>query len=563
MPATPTRQSKLLVIGLDAATFDLIHPWMDKGHLPNLGEMIQSGTSGPLLSVPNLNSIPAWTSFMTGKNPGKHGLFWFYERQPGSYAYRYLNGSDIHGRRFWDYMSDAGLRIGAINVPMTYPTYPINGFMIAGLDAPNETSVNFTYPSDLYDKLLSDVGPYHIETNILGYARRGRLDLAVKATEEVIEQRTKVINHLMDTQPWDVFVAVYTELDRVQHTFWRFMDPSHPAYDPAGAKQYGDVIFRFYVRLDQAVGDLVKRAGPDVPVVVMSDHGFGSNPEIYSYLSPWLESMGLFRPVQLRMTDRLLRRAASVADGLLSQSTRRRIISMLPGGRASLVRRLHQVRCDWSRTKAYTNYIHAGVWINLRGREPSGIVEPGQEYESLRDQLIDGLLSLEDIQTRQKAIKTAVRREDMYHGPFLDSAPDVVIQWNYQVHPCGLRYTYRGRSVEVQNKTDIVERHNVSGDHRPEGILIMRGPGIRSNHHVEGAQITDVAPSLLYLTGLPVPEDMDGRVLTDAFNPEYLQQKPITSQQVASQEATPMRYDYSTDEDTMLQQRLRDLGYLE
>jgi predicted AlkP superfamily phosphohydrolase/phosphomutase len=553
---------KLLVLGLDAATFDLIDPWVAEGKLPHLQALMAGGSRAPLLSVPNLNSIPAWTSFMTGKNPGKHGLYWFYERQPGSYAYRYLNGSDIQGRRFWDYMSDSGLRVGVVNVPMTYPAYEFNGFMIAGLDAPNETSPNFTYPAELYDEILANSGPYHIETNILGYARRGRIDLAVKATEEVIEQRVKTIDYLLRTQTWDVFVAVFTELDRVQHTFWRFMDPRHPDYDPEGAKQYGDVIFRFYARLDEAIGEIVSRY-PGVPVVINSDHGFGSNPESYSYLSPWLQSLGLFQPVQPRTSDRLLRRAASLADGLLSQSTRRRIIAMLPGGRAGLAQRLHQVRCDWSGTRAYTNYIHAGIWINLQGREPQGIVAPGTEYETLRQELIAGLLTWEDTRTGQKIVKSAVPREEVYHGPFMDQAPDVVIRWNYGVHPAGLRYTHNGRAVEVKSRTDIVERHNVSGDHRPEGILIMHGPGIRAGQQLAEARLEDVAPTLLYLTGVPVPDDMDGRVLAAAFEPDCLTQRPVRYQHVAADDEQAERRNFSTDEDAQLQQRLRDLGYLE
>jgi predicted AlkP superfamily phosphohydrolase/phosphomutase len=557
-----TSSPKLLVLGLDAATFDLIDPWVAEGRLPHIKALMSGGTRALLISVPNLNSIPAWTSFMTGKNPGKHGLYWFYERQLGSYAYRYLNGSDIHGQRFWDYMSDSGLRVGVVNVPMTYPAYPFNGFMITGLDAPNETSLNFAYPAELYDEILARSGPYHIETNILGYARRGRLDLAVKATEEVIEQRVRTINYLLATQPWDVFVAVFTELDRVQHTFWRFMDPRHPDYDPVGAKQYGDVIFRFYVRLDEAIGDIVNRY-PGVPVVINSDHGFGSNPESYSYLSPWLQNLGLFQPVQPRASDRLLRRAASVADGLLSQSTRRRIISMLPGGRAGLVQRLHQVRCDWSKTSAYTNYIHAGVWINLQGREPQGIVKPGVEYETLRQELIASLLTWEDTRTGQKIIKSAQRREEVYHGPFMEQAPDVVVRWNYAVHPQGLRYTRDGRVVVVKSKTDIVERHNVSGDHRPEGILILRGPGIRVGHQMAEARLEDIAPTLLYLAGLPVPDDMDGRVLAEAFEPAYLAQHTVTYQHIAAVEDLAERRDFSREEDAQVQQRLRDLGYLE
>jgi predicted AlkP superfamily phosphohydrolase/phosphomutase len=555
--------SKLLVIGLDAATFDLIDLWVAQGHLPNLAALLQAGTRSVLQSVHNLNSIPAWATFMTGKNPGKHGLFWFYERQPDSYAYRYLNGSDIHDKRFWDYMAQAGMNVGVVNVPMTYPAYPLNGFMLAGLDAPSESSPNFAYPPDLHAELLKHIGPYHIDTNILGYARSGRLDLAVQATRQVVEQRAQAIYYLMETKPWDVFVAVFTALDRVQHTFWRFMDAAHPAYDAQEAQVYGNVILDTYRLLDQVVGEMVRRAGAETPVLIVSDHGFGSNPESYSFLSPWLQSLGLFTPMQPRSSDRLVRQAAALADGLLPQAARRRIISLLPGGRAGLARRLHQVRCDWAKTQAYTNYIHAGLWVNLRGREPQGIVAPGQAYENLRQQLIDGLLALTDIQTGQKIVRTAQRREEVYHGPYLDRAPDVVMQWNYAVKPTGVQYVRHGKTIQVYAKTDIVERHNVSGDHRPEGVLIMRGPHIRAGEQLANASLVDIAPTLLYMAGLPVPSDMDGRVLTGAFERDYIQHRPVIQHNVATDAAEAERRDFSAEESALVEERLRNLGYLD
>jgi predicted AlkP superfamily phosphohydrolase/phosphomutase len=563
MIPSDTRQ-RLLVIGLDAATFALIKPWVQEGRLPNLARLMAEGASGDLRSVPNLNSIPAWTTFSTGVNPGKHGLFWFYERRRQGYGWRFLTGADMHLPRFWDYASAAGLRVATINVPMTYPARPVNGLWISGLDAPDEESPGFTYPPELYRALTQTVGPYAIDANILGYGRAGRWDLAIRATEEVLRERLAVACHLLAREPWDAFVVVFTELDRVQHTFWRAMDPRSADYSPEEHVRHGDAIQRFYSLLDEAVGKLCALAGPEVTTVVVSDHGMGPNQRGSLYLQPWLSSLGYLTPrSQGGLGRRLLREAAHVADGLISKRLRRRIIRALPGGRAALVRSLHEPACDWSQTRAYDDYIRPCIWINLQGREPQGIVKPGAEYEDLRDELIDRLCAVRDLHTGLPVVNGVYRREEVYYGPEVQRSPDLIIDWNYEVIVSGYRSTLPdGREVVIDRPADVVERRNISGDHRPEGILILAGPGVRCGQTISGAQIGDVAPTLLYLLGLPVPEMMDGRARLDALDPALVAARPLRMQ---AQEAAPVvgERTLSDEEEDQVLRRLRDLGYVD
>jgi predicted AlkP superfamily phosphohydrolase/phosphomutase len=569
--------NKVLIIGLDAATFDLIDPWIAEGKLPNLSRLVASGTRGNLRSVPNLNSIPAWASFMTGVNPAKHGLLWFYERRPDSYAYRYLNGSDLKVPPFWEILSSKGRRVSVLNVPMTYPARPVNGLMIAGLDAPSEESPGFTFPSGLYREIQQKVGRYLIDTNILGYARRGRYDQALKVTQDVVAVRAATASYLMDRYPWELFVVVFTALDRVQHTFWHFMDPQHPDYAP-GEARYSEAIYRCYAQLDAVVGDLVTQAGPEVNVILASDHGFGFNQRGYHFLNPWLASLGLFQPLKdrdakgkaRRLMATALREAAAVGDGLVPKTLRRKLMNLLPGGRAALVGKLHQARCDWSRTKAYVDYIHPGIWINLRGREPTGIVAPGSEYEALRDELIERLLDCRDVDTDQPIVKAVRRKEEVYDGPYLSKAPDLAIEWNYDIIVSGLRCHDRsGRELIVEKAADIVERRNVSGDHRPEGILIASGPQIKADQEISGAHIMDIAPTVLALMGQTVPAYMDGRVLVEALASDFSRAisarlDETTEDGVSPQMSAPAEsLEFSAEEAAMVETRLRGLGYIE
>ena len=569
--------NKALIVGLDAATFDLIDPWVAEGKLPNLSQLMTSGTRGYLQSVPNLNSIPAWASFMTGVNPAKHGLFWFYERRPDSYAYRYLNGGDLQAPAFWDLLSDAGRRVSVINVPMTYPARPLNGIIIAGLDAPSEESPGFTYPPGLYHELREKTGSYFIDTNILGYARRGRYDQAMAATQEVVARRAAAASYLMEQYPWDLFVVVFTALDRVQHTFWHFMDAQHPEHDP-GEARYGEAIYRCYAQLDAIVGELVAQAGPGVDVILVSDHGFGFNQRGYHFLNPWLTRLGLFHPDRdhnmkgkfRQLMAAMFREVAAVGDGLVSKTLRRKLMDLWPGGRASLVGQLHRVRCDWARTKAYVDYIHPGIWINLCGREPAGIVAPGREYEALRDELVASLLGCRDLDTGQPIVKAVRRREEVYHGPYVSKAPDLVIEWNYEIIISGLRWHDRsGQEVVITEAADIVERRNVSGDHRPKGILIASGPHIQAGHEISGAHIMDIAPTVLALMGQAVPAYMDGRVLAEALTADSLRAISAQSDEGTTQDGPlpksvlSSHVEFSPEEAAMVEARLRGLGYIE
>ena len=559
--------AKVLVIGLDAATFDLILPWAAEGTLPHLAALLDRGAHGPLKSVPNQNSLAAWTTFMTGKNPGKHGVYWFYDHKPGSYDFRFLNGGDITEPRFWELASEAGKRVCVMNVPMTYPARPLNGVLVAGMDAPDESSPGFAYPPEIATELAA--GGYLIDTNILGYARSGRREQAIAATRQVIDRRAWAAEQLLRRGPWDLFAVVFTALDRIQHGFWQGPGTGADAF-ASPATTVSATVKAFYAHLDGVIGRLCAMAGDDATVMLVSDHGMGANPLSNMYLNPWLESLGLFCPAEAagrgalnRGARYLLRRASSLADGLFSKRMRRRLMRLLPGGREGLVGKLHRVPCDWARTKAYADYIQPGIWVNLRGREPQGIVEPGEGYEALRSFLIDHLSRCRDIEKGEPIVQGVYRREEVYAGPCVDRAPDLHIEWNYNGLVRGYAYENdAGQSIAVGTASDVVERRNISGDHRPYGILMLAGPGVRPGRRIAGRSLADIAPTLLHVTGQPIPDDMDGEVILDAFTEPYRSDHPVTFRRAGSPDARGTR-SFTDEESQQVEERLRGLGYLE
>ena len=563
------RPPKILVVGIDAATFDLILPWIKEGKLPIFKELIEKGSWCPLDTVPNLNSAAAWPSFATGKHPANHGIICFYEHKKNSYDIRLLNGSDIDGKTFWEILSEAGKRVGIINVPMTYPAKKVNGFIIAGMDTPTEQSEGFAYPSNLYLKLIAEVKEYYIDANTPAFARGGKWDRAIQVTEKVVNCRLKAALHLMEKFDCDVFVVVFTALDRVQHCFWKFMDKNHPEYNPDEAKKYGDVIYRFYTRMDEALSELIKRVDEDTYIIICSDHGAGFDTKAYLFLDPWLEKLGLLKYAHTNakymgrifqnILSNILKKIVTFNDRFLSRSIRKRILKVFP--HAKIKRMLHQSQVDWSKTKAYSEYAWPHIWINLKGREPKGTVNPGKEYEELREYIIQQLKKCRDIKTKKPIVKNVFKREEVYSGPYAFRAPDLIIDWNYETVVSGFEYEDdQGNIVQITKTKELLERKGLSGDHRPQGVLIISGKGIKSGYKLSKAHIVDIAPTILYLFGQEIPDDMDGKVLMEAFDEHYLKTHPIKYKRTIKE--STKRVSYAADEERQIEDRLKKLGYL-
>ncbi|MDQ1335907.1 MAG: hypothetical protein QG552_2857, partial [Thermodesulfobacteriota bacterium] len=251
----PTRMPKVLIIGIDGATLDLIEPWAKEGKLPTFKRLLEEGAHGDLKSTFPPLTAAAWTSFMSGKNPGKHGLYDFIEPQPGSYEVRYTNARSRLTKTIWQILSDAGMKVGIINVPMTYPPEAVNGYMISGLDAP-ENSRSITFPPALYQELEETFGKVSQTVRYLGYLKNDeRRERVLKSLAEMDEHYLRLTRYLMRKHPVDVMMLVLTSTDSVQHFFWHYMDANHPHHDPADAT-FGSAILRVYQRIDGIIEEL-------------------------------------------------------------------------------------------------------------------------------------------------------------------------------------------------------------------------------------------------------------------------------------------------------------------
>ncbi len=559
---------RVLIIGLDGATLDIIEPMAREGKLPTFARLMREGSYGRLESVPNTWSPAAWTSFMTGTNPGKHGILYFDKRIPGSYESRYISGASRSGHTFWEALSNMGKRVGVVNVPMTYPAQHLNGFMIAGLDAPGLDSPGFAYPSELQDE-LGRMG-YIIQPGIQTYIKSGRLAEGAHRLYETTNKRAATVHYLMDAYPdWDLFVVVFNQLDAAQHAYWRYMDGNHLEHDPEAARELGHVIPDLYIKLDHEVGRLISRC-PNTIVIVMSDHGFGFKQEGAFYINEWLAAQGLL--AYTKAIDRsgsslrslavsMLRWGHYQIDKNLTRDTKLRLMRVVPGLRGKVESAIRLGGVDWSKTQAFCDNARDEIWINLKGRFPQGIVTEGAEYNALCQRISEELMTWRDTETGVPLVKRVYRREELYHGPNLYETPDLLVRWrDVQIH--GVR---AGDFIlRRDNLRKSASQSPVSGGHRFHGILFLHGPGIRQGIKLTGPSIMDIAPTISYLFNAGISSDFDGRVLLDVFE-DYLIQKtsPGQSDQSRAHGDLPDQptIGYSEEEVEQIAERLRGLGY--
>jgi len=566
---------KVVVIGLDAATWTLIRPWMAEGSMPNLARLMKSGVSGTLESILPPITPPAWTSFMTGKNPGKHGIFHFVETEHGGYAMNYANATSRRSPTVWKLLNNAGYTVGTMNIPFTYPPEPLNGFQISGMDTPSESSP-FIHPPELREELVRHLGEIQLDLRFLGAMTTDeRRNQVLAEMEQMDRQWTKAALYLLEHHPQDVMMFVFMSIDTVQHYFWQHMDKNHFIHDPKLAPKFGDAIRKVYERLDAAAGQIVDRLPSDTSVFVVSDHGGGPVVDRTIYLNRYLAQLGLLNYRERATSSistlgtKVLRGGFSLLRGTLTSRQKSRLALLFP----KIVKKTEMAysaftSIDWSRTKAYCSEVLASppsIWINLKGVKPQGIVDPA-EYEGLIHDIIAKLAELKDPRTGKPVINRVYRRDEIFHGPFANEGADLVLDWwsensLFSTAPSFPEETHQPALVIREHKPS--ENSEWGGTHRLLGIVVARAPALKSGAQIENARLIDLAPTILHLLGVSVPEDMDGRVLTDAFRPEFLAQHSVQSGAATGTSGGDRASGYTDEESAKVEERLQALGYLE
>lgn len=545
---------KVIVIGLDGADWHLLGPWIGNGDLPTLARLMSEGARGDLRSTIRPESSVAWSTFSTGVNPGKHGVFGFAKRSKTDYGYRLANASSVRVRRFWDILGDQGVRVGIINVPFTYPPSEVNGFLVSGMLTPG-TDRSFTYPEQLRPRLLRRFDTYRFD---VGHSTQDKVQL-VDAVRALTDQQRETALFLMQSQAWDFLVVVFTGPDRLQHFLWADLEPQHPRHDPESARRWRRALLEHYQGLDSTIAAILENTASNTLLMIMSDHGFNGCARTF-YINHWLQEQGL---LSLKHTRDWRSDASEWLARLGSIHWLRRIKRAILPNRWSSVDLQSVVftqAVNWSDTKAFFG-LDGGLTINLQGREPEGIVEPGEAYESLRQRLRGELLTVIDPKTNAPPLADVFFREELYQGRFVAEAPDLILEPQRDNPNPAHNFVLNG-SFKRERVGSFGSSAPYAANHALDGILVAWGSGIARGGRLVGARIVDLAPTILAAMGVVTPDYMDGRLLSEMFAPDRVPIFHRTSTLEPEALDDSVRQ-YTRAEEREIEARLRDLGYLD
>lgn len=554
---------KVLVIGLDGAPPELLFKWAQEGKLPNISKFMSEGSWGDLKSTYPPESATAWTTFLTGTNPGKHGIYHFIKRVKDSYDYDFFVLNDCGAIPIWKILNKNGKKVGIMQVPLTFPPEDVDGFMVSGLGTPGNES-DFTRPKNL-KKTLLDLG-FLVNNNTDMY-KDGNEDAYLADLYYTEQKKVDATKFLLKKYEWDFFSVVFMGLDQMHHYFWKYLDDKHPAHDPVISLKYKDEILRYYQKMDGWVGDILSDVDINVTVFIMSDHGGGP---LYKdiNLNYWLRTIGLqdikrtgkqkFRSILINSGFTLARLESLLTQLKLLNLARKFVPTKIKKGLLPRGDALSEI--DWSKTKAFSFGTLGLIYLNVKGRDPEGIVSPGEEYENLRTFLIEELQKLRDPDDGKLIVEKAYRKEEIYHGQNLVNAPDIYVATN-TIYREYMRYT--NKLVNPLNNAKNIERRlRVSGQHTQNGIIIVRGENIKKNQHIEGAEIVDLASNILYCMGVPVSTDMDGKILTQMVDEDYLKNHEVQYKDYKYFESSSESV-YSEEDEIKIKEKLKSLGYIE
>jgi predicted AlkP superfamily phosphohydrolase/phosphomutase len=526
---------RTLLIGLDGATFSILDPLMQEGVMPFLADFVAAGTRAELRSVVPPLTPPAWTTVMTGRSPGNHGVldFFRFESKPEGRYIRVADSTDVSCETIWSMADRQGLKTTALNFPLTSPPAAISGYILPGW-VPWRHLRLACHPAELYDQIKElpgfDARELAMDMNLEGNAIEGcqkREDYEDWIHLHIRRERQwfRISRYLMTADPCELTAVLFDGVDKLQHFVWRFLDPAlFPSSPSAWERKIRALCCDYFRELDHCLEEIVTLAGPDANTVMVSDHGFCGSEQIF-HVNTWLEQNGY-----LSWTGS----AEPEEPGKL--------------GLESMARRFYEV--DWDKTTAYCPTPSGnGIYLSPDGANGA------EDYASLRQELIDGLRSYLDPETGEPVVQRIWTREEAFDGEHLTAAPDLTLE---------LR---DGGFVSIlPSSTVLMRRVEPTGTHHPDGIFVAGGPGIRRDVTVPPLSILDVAPTVLHALGLPVPEDLEGRVPTEVFDPAWLEARPIRAAGPTQprEPLSPAAGEPLDEEgEAELLQRLRALGYVE
>ena len=478
----------------------LIEGWAREGRLPVLGTLLDRGRWSWLETTASSLHVSAWPSIYTGAPPGEHGVYYTFQPAPGNQGYlKFREG--LYGRpTVWNLLARAGKRCTVFDAPYTHPEPGSSAVQVFDWGTWARYGKRASSPSRLLRRLDRACGRYPLGLEALDVGL-DRLDPAEMKTRlaGATQAKAEAAVWLGRQAPWDLFLVVFGETHAGAHNCW----------DPEAAPGDQPTLRTVYEAVDRAIGSLLEEVGSGAATMVVSGDGVGTNRAAWHLLPETLRRLGyLSEPSAPHESGgKEPESAGGSSDPLrllrdaLPKDFRKSLARRLPESlRHRLAQRVDMAAIDWSRTRAYClpTDLEGYVRINLEGREPRGIVSPGEEYERVCEDLAGALRELTDEATGRPAVREVIRVDDAFPGPRRDHLPDLVVLWE----PTGPLTSLTSPAVGTVSGPSPDAR---PGTHAPPGFVLAEGD---DGGGVETSHICDLAPYLLSRFGAPVPHYM-------------------------------------------------------
>jgi len=503
-----------LLVGLDAMEWDLVLRWASEGKLPTFRRLMQQGTRAELATTADQLPDTAWPCLCTGVNPAKLEKYFYVQYDPQTMGLRHLREDAITRPAFWDHLSQAGVRVGVVDVPDVGLSRSLNGFQLLNWGSHAARIARASTPPSLLHQVN-----LQFERHPVGDcdAVDSTPHAMTKLRDNIIEgvsRHGELFRWLMRERQPDVFFAVFSAAHCAGHHFWHGTEASHPKYHEAVDHRLHDAVEKVYRAVDRELGEMIAMAGPQTRVIVTAAHGMAPLYHASWNLSEILGLLGYGRKAAGNVTSADARAATinpwRILKIIIPSSWQYRIKARLPQRiQDRLLFLWYAGSRNWATSRAFAipnNETTGAIRISVKGRDRDGLVESGEEYRRVCQDIGEALSELTDAATNRRVVKRVSYPPEMFDGPFLDRLPDVIALWDNSFPWSSIRSPRFG-TLRLSGQ-DIR-----TGGHSSHGFMIAMGPGIPAGRELFGHSIYDIAPTVLDAAGLAVPPDLDGRPL--------------------------------------------------